>query len=192
MYAFQPPVSLPKSVMRATLAGALPFSVSPVIHLNSPILGRSDVEYEVEAAGGAAAGDEDVAPPEGSLVAEPPDAPSTDADDALPDDADDADAEAAVDEADAEADVVDMEAALPDLDAPDDVPAEPADADALADESDTSAVCSFGSTGWNTNRGATYNAKTATRTTAPAAIAISGSFDFFFSAAGFEPPPEDE
>ena len=65
------------------------------------------------------------------------------------------------------------------------------DADALADDSDTSAVCSFGSTGWNTNLGTTYNAKTATRTNAPAAIKISGSFDFFFSAAGLEPPPEE-
>ena len=149
------------------------------------------MEYEVEAAGGAADDDADVAPPEGSLVAEPPDAPSTDADDALPDDADDADADAAVDEADADADVADVEAALPEAAAPDDAPAEPADADALADDSDTSAVCSFGSTGWNTNLGTTYNAKAATRATAPAAITISGSFDFFFSAAGFEPPLEE-
>ncbi len=167
------------------------------------------MEYEVEAAGGVDDDDADVAPPEGLLAAEPPDALSADADDADAeaavdeadadadaddadaDDADGADAEAAVDEADADADVADMEAALPDPDAPDDAPAEPADADALADDSDTSAVCSFGSTGWNTNRGATYNAKTATRTTAPAAIAISGSFDFFFSAAGFEPPLEE-
>ena len=42
------------------------------------------------------------------------------------------------------------------------------------------------------NRGATYSAKTATRTTAPAAIMINGNFDFFFSDAGFASPPEDE
>ncbi|MBQ9003949.1 MAG: hypothetical protein IJ087_19060, partial [Eggerthellaceae bacterium] len=127
------------------------------------------MEYEVEAAGGAAAGDADVVPPEGSLVAEPPDALSADTEDA--------EAEAAVDEADAEADVADVEAALPDPDAPDDAPAESADADALADESDVSATCLFGSTGCDTNSGTTYSAKTATRANAPAAIATSDSFD---------------
>ena len=128
-----------------------------------------EYEVEVEAAGGAASDDAEAAADEADA------------------EADVADAEAAADEAD----VADVEAALPETAAPDDAPDEPADADALADELDTSAVCSFGSTGWNTNLGTTYNAKTAARANAPAAIKISGSFDFFFSAAGLEPPPEE-
>ena len=42
------------------------------------------------------------------------------------------------------------------------------------------------------NSGTTYSAKAATRIAAPTATRTTGSFDFFFSAAGFEPPPEDE
>ena len=44
MYAFQPPVTTPKSVSLVAPAGTLPFAVSPVSHVNSASVGHSDVE----------------------------------------------------------------------------------------------------------------------------------------------------
>ena len=116
MYTFQPPITAPKSAMRATPDGALPLSVSPVIHLNSLIYGRSDVEYEGE----AAADEAEVAAPEDLLADDPLDV--------LPNDVDADD---------------DLEAAPLELAAPDEVDEDEADAEDLEAEPDDALTDEF-------------------------------------------------
>jgi len=63
--------------------------------------------------------------------------------------------------------------------------------EALEDESDVNATWLLGSYGCGMNSGTTYRANREITMTAATTPTMSGSFDFFFSTAGFEPPPEE-